>query len=48
MYAEESTRVQAILQVRHGLAQEMCFSGCAKADVVALGADPANIGNGKE
>src|ERR1700689_3256153 len=48
MDAQESARVQAILQVRHGLAQKMCFGGRAKTHVVPFGADPSNVGDGKE
>src|SRR5580698_2978870 len=44
----EHRRIEFLLEIGHGLAEQMGFSSGADAHVVFLRTDPANIGNGKE
>ena len=48
MDAEEHVGVELLFETGHGLAEQMGFVLGADADVVLLGRDPANIGDGEE
>ena len=43
MYAEETPRVQSFLQASHSFPKQMVLGRRAKPDIIAFGADPANV-----
>src|SRR5438309_305880 len=48
VHAEKLVRIQSLLEVGHGFAQQVGFAFGAEANVILFGANPANLGNGEE